>query len=231
MKVFLAYSFKPRDRELVAKVDRLLASQDVKALTGTRLGGAGLTQEVQRRIEGCDALVALLTRREEIGEGRWSTHQWVRDELLHARSKGKPAIPLVESGVDIEGSYADNERIDMSDDDPAEALVALAETVKLWREQVGLARHVQLTPDEIGQLFRRTAGMSCRYRVVDPNGDRNEWRSAPDPIAQGGGTLVYLEGIGSDAHYIEVEVMNGDTRQWYSDTTAQLITVKMHEAS
>jgi hypothetical protein len=233
MNVFLSYSFRQEDRELVAKVERLLTSQNVKALTGKRLGGAGLTDEVLARIERCDALVALLTKRDQIGDpsaGRWATHPWVLDELNHARAKGQPTIPLVECGVELGGAYGSQERIELDSDDPGEALVALSETIALWKEQVGLARRVQLKPDSIGQQFRSTPGMTCQYRFVSPTGERTAWRAAPDPIAQASGTVVFLEGVADDDHYIEIEIKNGDDMEWYSTATAQLISVDMIQA-
>ena len=35
-------------------------------------------------IEASDALVALMTRSEELGGGGWTTHTWVKYELNHA---------------------------------------------------------------------------------------------------------------------------------------------------
>jgi hypothetical protein len=90
VKVFLSHSFRPEDRHLVAKIDSLLGAQDVLVATGRRLGGAAITPEILRRIETTDALVALLTRRERIGEeeaGRWTTHNW--NQLCAGRDKGR----------------------------------------------------------------------------------------------------------------------------------------------
>jgi hypothetical protein len=226
MHVFLARPFDEDVQDLVRQIDRLLASHNIRAVSGERAGGGALDDVIFRRIKSCNALVALVTKRADGGPS-----QWVVEELNYARAHEKPAIPLVETGVQLGGAYAGWEQIPLDVENPTEALVRLSETLALWKARVGLARRVQLTPDSIGQQFRRSPGLKCKYRVVEPNGDRGDWQPAPDPIAQGGGTLVYLEGIGSDEHYIEVEVMNGDTREWYSDTTPQLITVAMHEAS
>jgi hypothetical protein len=226
MHVFLARPFDENVQDLVRQIDRLLASHNIRAVSGERAGGGALNDVIFKRIESCDAVVAVVTKRADGGPS-----QWVLDELNHARAHDKSAIPLVENGLQLGGAYAHWEQIPLAVDNPTEALVRLSETLALWKQQIGLARRVQLTPDSIGQQFRRSPGLTCMYRVVEPDGHRGEWRPAPDPIAQGGGTLVYLEGIRSDEPYIEVEVMNGDTRAWYSDTTPQLITVEMHEAS
>jgi hypothetical protein len=80
-------------------------------ITITRLGGEALTPAVMQRIEECDALVTLLTRRDQKTTGKWTTHDWVRDELNHARSKSMRAVAFVENEVEAGGAYAEHERI------------------------------------------------------------------------------------------------------------------------
>jgi hypothetical protein len=70
-RIFLSFSFRDEDKPLVAAVERLLACHDLQVVTGMRLGGGALTQEVMKRIESCDGLVALLTRRQELAGGGW----------------------------------------------------------------------------------------------------------------------------------------------------------------
>lgn len=50
-KVFLTYSFREEDRDLVSYVEHLLASHNILAVTGEGVGGAGLTPAVQKRIQ------------------------------------------------------------------------------------------------------------------------------------------------------------------------------------
>ena len=81
-KVFLSFSFRDEDRPLVSAVEQLLSSHELMSVTGKKLGGGPLTPTVMHRIEECDALIALLTRRDEKAIGGWTTHDWVRDELI-----------------------------------------------------------------------------------------------------------------------------------------------------
>jgi hypothetical protein len=229
MKVFLSHSFRNEERDLVARVDTLLSSHDVPIITGRRLGGEQLTAEVTQRIEGADALVALMTRRDQIGEpgaGQWRTHPWVESELAHARAHDKLTIALVEGGVQVGGAYSESERIALDPSEPLDALLSLSETVRVWKEQLGVARRIQLKPDEIGTELRTTPGLTCRYRFVTPQGSRTDWRPA-EPITQSGGTILYLDGVGGDDYYIEIEVLRGDAMQWWSPATAQLINVDL----
>ena len=48
--IFLSFSFRDADRELVAQVEQLLASHNIAVVTGRRLGGGQLTPEVMQRI-------------------------------------------------------------------------------------------------------------------------------------------------------------------------------------
>src|SRR5437762_14343109 len=101
LRVFLARTFQTQDRDLVHSIDRLLSSHDVEVLTGDCAGGEKLEEEIRRRIEQSDGLVALRTRRDPIansGADKWTTHQWVDDEYGMARSKNSKAVALVETG-------------------------------------------------------------------------------------------------------------------------------------
>jgi hypothetical protein len=224
-----SYSFRDEDRDLVAPVDALLSAQDVSVLRGTRLGGRPLTPEVMRRIDSTDALIALMTRRDELeapGSGRWITHPWVRDELNHARDGSKHTIAVVEEGVELDGAYGENERISLDRENPLDALLALSETIALRRDEIGVRRRIHIRPDEIGQILRTTPGIVCRYRFVSPEGERTEWKEA-EPVPQPSGAILYVSGVRGDDHFIEVEIARGDSMEWWSPATAQLITVDL----
>lgn len=231
MHVFLSHSFQPEDRELVGHVEALLSSHDVQIITGRRLGGNNLTPAVMGRIESADGCVALMTRRETVGapeEGRWITHQWVRDELNHARDEQMRSVALVETGVEFGGAHGERERIPFDRDAPLEAFLALSETIRIWREELGRTRVARISPDDLGRRFRRVAGMTCQYRFVTPEGDRSDWIEA-EPIPQPGGTLLYLKGVRSDQDRVEVEVLEGRQRRLFSEATPQYLSIALEE--
>jgi hypothetical protein len=229
VKIFLSYSFRDEDRDLVAQIDSLLSAHDVSILRGSRLGGGPLTPEVMRRIESADALIGLMTRREELGgsgSGRWITHPWVRDELNHARGIQKHTIAVIEREVELDGAYVENERIALDRNSPLDALLALSETIAIWKGEIGFSRRIQIRPDEIGQILRTTPGLICRYRFVSPEGDRTDWKVA-EPVPQPSGAILYVSGVRGDDYFIEVEVARGDSMEWWSPATAQLISVEL----
>ncbi len=230
MNVFLAYSFRVEDRPLVAQIERLLTSHDVHLVTGARLGGEQLTPAVQSRIESADALIAVMTKREPVdaAANKWRTHPWVGDELAYGRAKSKRAIALVENGVDVGGLYGDYERISLDRTNPVEALLDLSETIGTWKAELGSAWQVQLEPSQIGRELRTKSELKCRYRFVSRQGWRTDWKDSPDPIVQGNGTIVYVEGARLEHVYVEVEIIRGNTAEWYSEATPQLIRVALH---
>jgi hypothetical protein len=124
------------DNELVDKIDRLLTSHGLRTITGKSVGGGALTPEVRARIEQADALVALLTRREQTPSSGWTTSEWVKDELDHARAKGKPSIAVIEGGVAAGGAYRENEYIPLDRAFSLETFLRLSETIQVWKERV-----------------------------------------------------------------------------------------------
>jgi hypothetical protein len=228
VKAFLAYRFGDEDRELVGNVETLLNSHDVAVITGTRLGGKALTPAIKERIESADALVALMTRRAQIGvSGQWSTHPWVLKELAHARTVKKRTIALVEEDVRLPTSLARLERIALDRTSPADAVLALSETIRLWKEELGNPRRLLIKPDTVGQQLL-ASGLLCRYRFVSPEGKRGTWRFS-DPILQPGATVLYVDGVRGDEYHIEVQVMDNRRKvTWASMATPQLISVELN---
>ena len=130
-KIFLSFSFRDADRELVGMVDQLVMSHQLTRETGRRLEGQDLTDAIREKINQADGLIALLTRRDLRDDGNWTTHDWVRDELNFARQAKLPAIALLEDGVVMSGAFSEHERIHFSRDKLPDALLALSETSRV----------------------------------------------------------------------------------------------------
>ena len=188
-KIFLSHSFADRDRELVSQVERLVRSHGLLATNGRNLGGGPLTPEIARSIEEADALVALVTRREN--DPGNVTHPWVLQELAHARLRDKPAIGLYEKGVPTQGADAGYEHIDY---DPAAAHLAfikLSETVGEWKRRAGRLLKVQVLPEDVARSLGARADhvrCECRFQV---EGNDTDWQAAR-VRREVGGVFVYL---------------------------------------
>lgn len=222
--VFLAYSFREQDQDLVALVEHLLASHDILAVTGEGVGGGEITPAVRGRILGSDGLIALLTRRDALADGGWTTHDWVRHELTVAREAGKPAIGVIESGVSTAGPYGDHERVDLDRQSVAEGLLALSRTVGEWKRQAGRTLKVQILPEDVAvQVGEANGNAVCRYRFLS-SGEWMEWRDAR-PIPEVGGTFVYVRGVRDD-YLIQLQV-EGFGSTWYSPATSQFLPIQL----
>ncbi|HTU64409.1 MAG TPA: hypothetical protein VMF52_00550 [Steroidobacteraceae bacterium] len=197
MKIFLGFAFRPADEELVRWCDRLFASQLVHVFTGERLGGDALTPAVQARIDQCDVVVGLLTRRDAKADGKFTTHDWVRDEINYGRNKGKRAIAVIEEGVDVGGMYQGHEMIPLDRANPLETFLRLAETVGGWKREFGRTVKVQILPASLARRVGSTEnGVSCAHRLWS-QGKKGQWTEVT-PVPEGGGTFVWIDGVKDD---------------------------------
>jgi len=229
VRIFLSSTFGDADREIVGQIETLLSSHNVQVVTGRRLGGGALTQQIMERIEGCDGCVALMTKRDQIvdpAEERWNTHPWVTDELNHARGQGVRAYALVENDVEVGGAYQEREWVAFDRAAPLAAFLALTDTIRLWKEDMGMTRVARVSPDDLGRQFRHNQEMKCRYRFVTPNGDRTEWFEA-EPIQDTGGTLLHLKSVRNDSDQVEVEVLRNGQPTLISDATPQYLSIAL----
>jgi hypothetical protein len=223
-RLFLSFSFNEQDRALAAQIDRLLASHDLQVVTGARLGGAALTPAIQQKIEQCDGLVALLTRRDQLVDGSWTTSDWLRDELNYARARGKQAIALLEEGVNVGGAYGENERIPFQRESLLDACLTLSETVSLWKRQAGRQRKVQILPTTLAQqaaLAKGDVQCECRFLI---EGETTAW-SKVTPILEQGGTYLYINGVQDEA-MIQLSIKIGQA-EWLSGATNQWLAVEL----
>lgn len=221
MNAFLAFAFRDEDKDLVGHVERLLASHHTFAVTGEGLGGEQLTPAVRQLIDETEALIGLLTRRDEkkVG-GTYTTHQWVLDEIGYARARGKRAIALVEDGVDVGGMYQPNEYIPLDRGQMHTALLRLSETIGLWRHEIGRTVKVQLLPEDLAlQIGGHGNGVECRLW----RGSRQTGWMALNPVPEGGGTFVYISGV-QDDHLIQIRFTNNG-KSWSSRALSQWMQV------
>jgi len=217
--IFLSYSFsKPEDLDIVRQVEDLFRSFGIITRTGLNLGGHQLTDQVFSLIDQSDALVAIASRREELVEGGWATHPWIRDEVGHARTTQKNAIVLVEDGVSSGGAYESYERIDFQRNNLDPALLKLAKTVGIWNDKAGNHLKVRLLPDD---LLEQMNSPSCEYQFIS-RGNTLGWNEVK-PILEPGGAYLHLQGVRSD-YLIEVRV-SGRNEIRRSRATAQSMPI------
>jgi hypothetical protein len=224
MRIFLGFSFREEDKEVVQLVDHLIASHLVEVKTGERLGGEQLTPAVQQRIEACDAFIGILTRQDQKQDGKWNTHQWVLDEIGYARAKNRKVIALTEQDVEIGGMFQPHEHIALLKDDPLPAFLALSETIGMWSQEIGRTVKVQILPDALAQKVGAGGnGVRCRHRLW-LKGASSSWQES-NPQPEAGGTFVFVRGVQED-HLIQMQVQQAN-KVWQSVATSQWIQVML----
>jgi hypothetical protein len=224
-KIFLAFSFRAENSQLVRDIDRVVRSHGLVLVTGEILGGQGLTAEIQARIKESDALIALMTREQKI-EGRdiWQPTPWVTTEYISARARNQLAIAMVEDGVQSNGAYAENEHIKLDRTVQSEAFIRLSETIGLWRAQSGRSLEIRLLPEAAATLAANE-NTKCEYRLVPPVGDPTDWkvgraRSKP------GGVFLVVQGVKVNED-IQVKILEGGNPRWRSEESPQWVHIEL----
>jgi TIR domain len=227
--IFLSHIFGPQDRDLVDQVDRLVVSHGLRVATGRALGGEALTDEVKARIQKADALLALLTTPYQRSDGKWTTHDWVKSELQHAREHAKPSIALVETGVKLGGLAQGQESIPLDRQSPLEAFIRLSETIAEWKRKAGRLVRIRLQPDEVAEIASdEHTGARCRYRFVDDTGGKPSDFTEGQVIQQAGGIILFVNGA-DERHYVQVQV-EGAGATWRSPFEPQMMHVVLKKA-
>jgi len=216
--VFLSFHYDEPNKQLAALVEDLLDSHALRGTTGDVLGGGGLTPQIKKQIEEADALIALLTRREQLGSGKWTTHDYCKSELQHARDAGKNAIALVEAGVDVTGLYQEHEYIPYDPAAPLSAFIRLSRTIGLWKQTQGRTVKIQVIPEDMAlQIWAQRQNAEWEYRLLSGTTE-TKWARAK-AIKEPGGLFLYVQ-VPDDTMLIEVRIrVNGGAQRWYSDAT------------
>src|SRR5215217_1723608 len=101
MRVFVGYGYNARDKWIEEHVFPVLECMGFTVVSGKDMHGEILQPEVEFRLDQSDAVVGFFTIREGQGDADFTSHIWVRDEMVHANAKGKPIIPIKEVDVKV----------------------------------------------------------------------------------------------------------------------------------
>lgn len=226
-KVFVSFHFSDDfdspDRQLANRVEGLLRSHGLDLSSGAALGGGPLSVEVRELIEKSDALIALMTRRDQLASGEWTTHPWVQDEYGHARSQNKRAIALIEQGVAIGGMYQQNEYIPYNPADSLTAFLRLSATLGVWKKESGRLVKLKIQPDQVALDFGTDA--EWRYRFYS-NGEYSGWQET-SLSREPGGCFLDLPNV-PDGSLIQVQTRS-NTGRAESINTPQWVSVDLEE--
>lgn len=225
---FLSYSFEPEARELARKVERLMESHELGALTGEVLEGQPLTQAVLDLIGAADATIAVLSPKFTAANGALLPSAWVQQELAFAIARDKPCIAMVDTRVQVAGAMVGYEHIPYDLADLLPAFLKLSETLGAWKRRRGRRVKVRIFPGQLeSTLGNFPAGTpECRYRLTRENSGAmvRDWKVANVRL-EPGGAFAYLEAVPTDT-LLEVQIRL-PTESWGSRATPQWLHVEL----
>ena len=218
MRIFVGYGYNDRDSWIDRLVFPLIAALGCEPVHAKISYGDPLTFKVKEILLSCHAMVGFLTRRDQAGDNRWTTHAWVVQELGIAYGQQMPTIEVREDGIDSQqGMGAAYQRINFSDASHDQCLVELALALASIRDEFSV-RRLRLGPPDVAENIRAklNLGASCQYRIRNRNKE-----SAPKPVE-----IVRIQGSLyvdipklKDDDFVEVSVGVGG-REWRSDYEA-----------
>lgn len=177
MKVFVGFGYNDRDSWIEEQIFPILRGMGFTVVHGKDMHGSELQEEVKMRIKQSDAAVGCFTLREGQGDADYTSHIWVRDEIVHANAIGKPIITIREQGVKVpDGLLGDRQYIILNQDDRLGCVVELV--VALGQRNI---RRVRLDPDDDKLRksllqWRKDPAFSIRFRTQDEIGIESSFR-------------------------------------------------------
>jgi hypothetical protein len=220
MKIFVGYGYNDRDTWVEDLVFPLILALGDEVVTGKEIFGEKLDDGVRSEIGESDALIGFTTRRDPLAGGNsWTTHEWVRDELLYAANL-KPPIPFVEvreTQVDPQfGMLIGRARINYEEKARDRCLVELAQTISRWHHSAA-SFQVDLMPEDFSNEIRPKlgdSGLRCVYQVLNKKWE--EGQEIDTPIRPFPGRLAIRTGAVPRDAMIRVAVYQDRERLWSS---------------
>ena len=220
-RIFLSYHYDEAGRRLADVVQDLVSSHGLLVLTGERLGGRPLSEEVKTRIRKCDGLIALFTERPEERDDAW-----VRDERAYADGQKLRILSVIEKGSSDNGMYAGNEQVFYDPDDPLPAFLRLSGTIGDWRREGGRFVNALLIPPDIGARAHKDHA-KVEYRLWQQD-ETSDWREAKCQKTGHRETVAFLKSV-PEASRVEVRLShNGQV--WESGARDQLLSIRLEES-
>lgn len=215
-KVFLSYTYRPHPDHaqalnvLESAARRLIECMGSRVIDGVDLGGQGLTPALEKRIQGTDALVALITPQAD-QNGAVVRPGFVESEFNFARASLR-TIAILHSAFAPAGLGAQDEYIPHTEGEELETILKLAATLRIWHQDMGESLTVRVEPSDVARRFDQDLGHNCEYRTRTGPEETRWIRTSIWPEA--GGAFVFIPNVREDS-LVRVRV-NIDGERWQS---------------
>ena len=218
MKVFVGFGYNQRDAWIKELVFPLIEIFDGEVLYGEDIFGDVLTIGVKNRIDECDALLGFFTPSDEKQNGKFTTHDWVRDEYGYANGKEKKTIPFIEQKVDWnQGMIGNVQHIPFNEDAKDKLILKVVEVLcKLRRVYMNKRLRFLAPPEFITEIrpLINQGRVECTYRYMIGSWESPEMKAPLLKIA--GGICIDLKNLPEDIGMVQVKVVAGNAI-WSSD--------------
>jgi len=228
MKIFVGYGYNDRDKWVESYVFDLIRAFGAEPIAGKEIPGEKLEDGVRQTIKTSDALLGFATRRAKMKNGKYTTHQWVKDEIITALESSIPFIEVREKCVDPQLGMAGGRQYLVYEPSSRDlCLVELAKAIGKWTRNLPVK--LQLLPESVTQAIRPfigKPGFRCSYRVLQNGVESRLKETSLTP--QKGGLFVLIPGLNPLALIqISVEAVG---KQWNSDyESVDAVSIKLQE--
>ncbi|MGH9871734.1 MAG: hypothetical protein ACRD9S_04615 [Pyrinomonadaceae bacterium] len=227
MRVFVGFGYNERDKWIEEQVFPVLQSMGFTVVHGKDLHGQILQQGVKDQLDQSDAAVGFFTIREGQGDADFTSHIWVRDEMVYFSAKDKPIVPIKEENVKVpRGLLGDRQYIVLRQNDRLACVVELVRA--LGRRNI---RRIRLEPqsDRLTRdlhQWRKKEAFSIQYRTRSDGLDSTYSPGRLEVVDQG----FYMNAVDvPDRAQVEVEgFLNGDKKFSSGWASADAVMVKIN---
>ena len=189
--VFLSYTYHSHpDHE--ANLDRLrryvvrtIEAMDLRVIDGVDVGGRPLDEALRKRIEGADALIALVTPQAGdagtlVGRHSCSTSS--------STPKGCRRTPCgcVHDLLPTGGLSGGNEYAHYKPGSELDVILKLMNTIAVWKREYGQLARVRIEPVDLVAQYDELLGDRCEFQVISRGGVYGQFKQGslwPEPGA------------------------------------------------
>jgi len=178
MRVFVGFGYNERDKWIEEHVFPVLECMGFTVVHGKGLHGEVLQQGVKDQLDQSDAAVGFFTIRDGQGDADFTSHIWVRDEMVYFSAKNKPIVPIKEENVKVpDGLLGDRQYVVLRQDDRLACVTQLVQA--LGKRNIRLLK-LKPNTDQLRQNLHqwlKNPAFEIRYRTQDAAGFESNYRS------------------------------------------------------
>lgn len=102
MKVFVSYSFDPKDEEVANHFVNVFSAAipDAEFITAKEPKAIPIAKKIDKAIDNCDCLLVILTNKHKLDNGKYIPPPWCLSEIGKAQGKNLPYFCFIEKEID-----------------------------------------------------------------------------------------------------------------------------------